>query len=282
MKPQKGYYSIVQYCPELSRFEAANIGVLLFCPDSGFLKVMTSGNNSRIIKFFGSEGHDWKRINTIKKGLQDRLDKEHKGIRTVDDLQQFIATRANSLQITSPLPMKVLDPEKDLQELFRQVVGEPAKRQPRTNFRKLLGEKFDQAGLKNKIVSDVKVDVPVMGEEVEIPYGFQNGRFNLISPVRFGATDPQQSFRTACRFAVEGRSIYEHPDKTLGDLQLVVVGQFRPKDDVSPTLVRRVFNESHVKLYSSEEIPKLIDEIRRTAKDINDLLRASPATQGSV
>ena len=167
MKPQNGYYSIVQYCPELSRFEAANIGVLLFCPDSGFLNVMTSGNNRRIIKFFGSEGHDWKRINTIKKALQDRLDKEHKA-----------------------------------------------------------------------------------------------------NPVRFGAEDPEQSFRTACRFAVEGRSIYEHADKTLGDLQLVVVGQFRPKDDVSPTLVRRVFNESHVKLYSSEEIPKLIDEIRRTGKDI--------------
>ena len=124
MKPPKGYYSIVQYCPELSRFEAASIGVLLFCPDSGFLRVMTSGNNSRIIKFFGSEGHDWKRINTIKKGLQDRLYKEHKGIRTVDDLQQFIATRANSLQITAPLPMKVLDPEQDLQELFCQIVEE--------------------------------------------------------------------------------------------------------------------------------------------------------------
>ena len=100
MKPQKGYYSIVQYCPELSRFEAANIGVLLFRPVSGFLNVMTSGNNRRIIKFFGS------------------------------------------------------------------------------------------------------------------------------------------------------------------------------KDDVSPTLVRRVFNESHVKLYSSEEIPKLIDEIRRTGKDINGTKKA--------
>ncbi|MFN5907792.1 MAG: DUF3037 domain-containing protein [Planctomyces sp.] len=76
MKPQKGYYSIVQYCPDLSRLEAANIGVLLFCPDSGFLKVLTSANNGRIIRFFGSAGHDWKRINTIKSGLQDRLDKK--------------------------------------------------------------------------------------------------------------------------------------------------------------------------------------------------------------
>ena len=56
MKPEKGYYSVIQYCPDLGRFEAANMGVLLFCPESGFLKSLMSGNNSRIIKFFGSEG----------------------------------------------------------------------------------------------------------------------------------------------------------------------------------------------------------------------------------
>ncbi|MFN5627349.1 MAG: DUF3037 domain-containing protein, partial [Planctomyces sp.] len=246
MKPQKGYYSIVQYCPDLSRLEAANIGVLLFCPESGFLKVLTSANNGRIIRFFGSAGHDWKRINTIKSGLQDRLDKE--GIRTVDELQHFVATRANSLQLTPPLPVKVQDPEKDLRELFREIVREPDKRTQKTSLKKLLREKFDQAGLENKVIANVTVDVPVTGQEIEIPFGFQNGRFNLISPVRFGAADPQQSFRTACRFAVEGRSIYDHADKELGNLQLVVVGQFRPNDDLSPKLVRRVFAESAVKL----------------------------------
>ena len=38
MKPSRGYYCIIQYCPDLGRLEAANIGVLLFCPDRGFLK----------------------------------------------------------------------------------------------------------------------------------------------------------------------------------------------------------------------------------------------------
>lgn len=266
MKPQKGYYSIVQYCPDLSRLEAANIGVLLFCPESGFLKVLTSANNGRIIRFFGSAGHDWKQINTIKSGLQDRLDKE--GIRTVDELQHFVATRANSLQLTPPLPVKVQDPEKELRELFREIVGEPAKRTQKTSLKKLLREKFDLAGLENKVIANVTVDVPVTGQEIEIPFGFQNGRFNLISPVRFGAADPQQSFRTACRFAVEGRSIYDHTDKELGNLQLVVVGQFRPNDDLSPKLVRRVFAESAVKLNSADEIPTLIEDIRRTGKDI--------------
>ena len=269
MNPQKGYYSIIQYCPDLSRFEAANIGVLLFCPDSGFLKSITSGNNRRIIKFFGPEGHDWKRINTFKKALQDRLEHEHPSIQTVESLQQFVATRANLIQITSPLPMKVFDPEKDLTELYERIVGKAAKRETRRDFKKLMGEKFVEAGLQRKIVSDFRVEVPVLGKEVDIPFGFQNGRFNLITPVPFRAAKPEQSFRTACKYAIEGQSLYSHPDQKLGELQLVVVGQFRPKDDESRVLVRRVFADSHVKLFLSEDLPTLIDDIRRTGKDVD-------------
>ena len=63
----------------------------------------------------------------MKKALQDRLEKEHHSIRTLEDIQKFIATRANFIQITQPLPMKVIDPDKDLTELFEQVLGNPAK-----------------------------------------------------------------------------------------------------------------------------------------------------------
>lgn len=127
MKPSKGYYSIIQYNPDLSRFEAANVGVLLFCPEHGFLKALTTTGNARIRRFFGSQGHDWQRINAFKRGLEDRLTTED--IRSVDDLKQFIALRANVLQITPPLPMKVVDPERDLAELYEQIIGEPARKQ---------------------------------------------------------------------------------------------------------------------------------------------------------
>ncbi|GAB4151576.1 MAG: hypothetical protein Tsb009_27040 [Planctomycetaceae bacterium] len=268
MKPQKGYYSVIQYCPELSKFEVANIGVLLFCPESGFLKAHTSKNNERIRKFFGSKGQDWKRINVLKKSLQDRLQKEQRTIRDLDDLKQFITSRANVIQITPPLPMKVFDPEKDLLELYGRLVGEKTKKKERTALKKLVGRKFIEAGLENKIVSDIKVEVPVLGKEIEIPFGFQNGRFNLINPVRFGASKPQQSFQTACKYAVEGRSLFEHPDPKRGQLQLIVFGEFRPKDNESRTLVRRVLDEHDVKLFSAEELPKLIAEIKQTGKEV--------------
>ena len=102
-----------------------------------------------------------------------------------------------------------------------------------------------------------------------MPFGFQIGRFNLINPVSFRASDSGSAFRTACTYAVEGRSIYEHKDDDLGEMQLVIVGQFRPSDVKSPAVVRRVFDDIAVKLFKFDEVPQLIEEIRRTGKEID-------------
>jgi hypothetical protein len=268
MKPSKGYYSLIQYCPDLGRLEAANVGVLLFCPERHFLKARLSANNSRIIHFFGSEGHDWVRLRAFKKGLEDRIALEAPKVQTVEQLDRFIAQRANLLQITPPRPMKVIDPESDLVQLYQELIGGPASRSSPTTLRRYIGEKLSTAGLERKIRHDIAVTVPVLQKQIEIPFGFQNGRFNLINPVRFEAADPDRSLITACKYAVEGRSLHEHPDPQLGPLQLVVVGKFRSKDQESPKRVKRVFQEYEVKLFRMSEIPQLIQEIRETGKDL--------------
>lgn len=270
MNASKGYYSLIQYCPDLGRLEAANVGVLLFCPERQFLKALTSPNNRRIIHFFGSEGHDWARINAFKQGLEDRIAIEGPEIQTLEQLVQFIAQRGNLLQITPPRPMKVLDPRKDLNELFRELIGEAPRRGSTKGLQRVIGERFSSAGLDRKIRRGIKVKVPVWQKEVEIPFGFQNGRFNLINPVRFEATDVDHSLATACKYAVEGKSLYDNPDSKFGELQLVIVGQFRQGDQESPAKVRHVFQDYGVKLYRTSELPKLIDEVRRTGKVIEN------------
>jgi hypothetical protein len=79
----------------------------------------------------------------------------------------------------------------------------------------------------------------------------------------------QQSVITACKYAVEGRSLYESPDPQLGPLQLVLVGMFRPKDQESPARVNRVLQDHGVKLFRTSDLPRLLDEIRRTGKDFD-------------
>lgn len=271
MKASKGYYSLIQYCPDLGRSEAANVGVLLFCPERGFLKALTVRSNARINKFFGSEGHDWARINSFKKGLEDRLEREGGEIHNVDHLKHFIALRANLLQITSPRPMKVTNPDRELDELYREIIGEPVRRTSTRSLRKCIGDRITNAGLDNKIRRDIRVTVQVLQREVDIPFGFQNGRFNLIDPVGFEAADPEQSVLRACKYAVEGRSLQKHADPELGPLQLIIVGKFRANDQESPSRVVRVFEEHGVRLYRMNQLPTLIDEIHRTGKDLQTL-----------
>ena len=132
-----------------------------------------------------------------------------------------------------------------------------------------MGEEISKANLDSFVRRNVPVTVPVFEREVHIPFGYKNARFNLINPVPFEAVDPEQSVGNACKYAVEGRSLYEHPDPELGHLQLVVVGKFRPDDHSSPGRVERVLNDHGVKLYRMEELPRLFDAIRQTGKEIH-------------
>lgn len=266
MKPTKGYYCLIQYCPDLSRLEAANIGVLLFCPDRLFLQARTARDNRRIQHFFGSEGHDWSQINSFKIGFEERLEVEHRNIQTVEDLQRFIQLRANQIQITEPRPMRVRVPEEDLDQLFQELVGGQHRKQPSTSFRRYIGDGFANAGLERKIARSVSVHVPISDRDIEIPFGYQNGRFNLIQPVSFQSREPGNDIGKACRFAVEGQSLHETPNPRYGNLQLIVVGRFLSRTSDTRTDVRRILCEHQVQLYTEENFYELVDEIRRTGK----------------
>ena len=47
-QPTKGYFCLVQYCPDLARQEVANVGVLLFSPDHDFLEARLVTGNQRV------------------------------------------------------------------------------------------------------------------------------------------------------------------------------------------------------------------------------------------
>ena len=267
MNSATGYYSLIQFCPDPSRLEAANVGVLLFSPKHCFLEARTASDNQRIRRFFGSEGHDWQRINSFKQGIKERIQIESGTIRTLQDLELFIAKRANRLRITPPRPMSVADPKKDLDQLFRELVGGSLSLPP-TKYSKYLAELFTRAGVIRKIRTDLPpIAVPEFNRNVAIPFGFQAARFNLIQPVRFKAADAAHVISTACRYAVEGRSLYENRNVELGDLQLIVLGQFPSPDSEGRGVVKKIFADYKVRLYSANDLDSLIDEIRRTGKD---------------
>ncbi|WP_165072766.1 DUF3037 domain-containing protein [Paludisphaera rhizosphaerae] len=268
MSPSRGYYSLIQYCPDLGRLEAVNVGVLLFCPDREFLKARMSRDNSRVRQFFGATAYDADRLNSFKRGVVDRLEVERGDIRSLADLEGFIARRANAIQITPPRPIKVTDPEEDLAALYRELVDGRAAGERVRNMKTYLADKFRGAGLEDKIERDVVVQVPIFSCKLKIPYGYQNGRFNLIRPARFQSDDPKGATTSASRYAVEGRSIYETPDPRRGELSLVIVGDFGTRKAENLPIVRRILESHHVELYELERVDALVETIRRTAKEL--------------
>lgn len=265
----RAYYSVIQYCPDLGRLEAANVGVIVFCPELHYLKARVSRNNERIRHFFGSQGHDWGQINTFKSGLQDRITHAQDEITDAESFRLFVGLQANLMQLTTPLPCKVTSyPDGDLDRLFDQIVGVEKKRTTNKGLKRELSRRFEKAGISDRIRESVAVTVPVLEKRIEIPFAFQNGRLNLLTPARFEAQSVDSIVATACRYAVEGESLYEAHDNELGKLQLAVVGKFRASDQDGRIAVERILREHHVKLYRFDRVPELVDEIRRTAKSI--------------
>ena len=275
----KGHYSLIQYCPDPARMESVNVGVLLFCPEAGFLSALVSGDNRRVKQFFGRGEHDFKQLNLFKRGIKERISREAKQILSVEDLQKFIDRRANLIRITDPIAMRVSDPKADLAKLYDSLVGGEmeGKRTPQKQFRTLVAERLRGAHLGEKLCEAVPVDVPYLKKPVEFPFGFQNGRFNLILPVSFIAEDPDDAVRKAFSFAAEGEALHTHEDERFGKLKLIVVGEFRSKSDEARDPVSRLLERSHVRLIPEEGLDGLVQEIMATGKVIDRTsVRPSP------
>lgn len=269
MNATKGYFSLVQYCPDLARQEAANVGVVLFCPDLQFIRARTADTIGRIRRFFGQDVDGYHHLHGMMDALSHRLDIEQAEFKTLEDLQKFISTRANKIILTQPKPMLVTDPKADLQALFLELVAEPTKPltvQAQLPLRQRLDAVLMDNDVRRFIQRKIEVQVSTLKETLRVPYAYQNGRFNLIRPVEFKHQNESSVKTAACKHAVEGLSLYRHRDVKFGDLQLIVVGDFTAAPKDSTEMVAGIFREHEVRLVTPNELPALKQEIVSHAK----------------
>lgn len=118
------YYSIIQFCPDASRCEVANVGIVLFCPDLNYLEAITTESNDRIKRFFEIEIDD-ERLQIEKFGIQRRLQTCREEYMTLESLQRFIDTRCNRMVMTPLRSIAVFEdetPEMVLMKLYNKLV----------------------------------------------------------------------------------------------------------------------------------------------------------------
>ena len=81
-----------------------------------------SVKNERIRQFFGDAADQDQHLNGMKNALVQRIEVEKAEFRRLENLQQFVATRANQIILTDPRPVEVFDPPADLDALFKELV----------------------------------------------------------------------------------------------------------------------------------------------------------------
>lgn len=272
MNATKGYYSLIQYCPDASRLEAANIGVLLFCPEIGFLKARMSKTESRVRQFFGLKKDDDRRINSLRRAIEERLSREQESFKDLRDLEGFIGTRAGALQITPPRSIKVSEPERELANLFEELVRNPIRKQPKATsaglrpIREALSRAFADPEIRRRLREHITVEVPALRRPLTVPYGYQNGVFNLIQPVSFRAKQRETLVNRACVWAVEGHSIAKQRHPELGNLRLVIVGEVSAEQEDAESTVKEIFAENEVRYIPTADLGVLQREILTTAR----------------
>ena len=257
----RGYYSIMQYCPDASREEAANVGVALFCPEQRFLEVRIAEGNDRIARFFGRYSFDPSRVNNAKQAIANRLHRERDRFHTLEDWTQFVETRANDIVLTTPRPMKVINPTVDLDELFTELVGgrQPKPYQSRGRLGVQLRTLFNRQDLKDKILRNEEVHIPITGTLLKAPYAFKNGILNLVRPLPMTAA----TLTEARKLAVDGDLLNKHGKEMSNPAKLLVAIAAPETTERAKEreIVKKLFADYHLTYYLEEQLDKLEHDI---------------------
>ena len=121
----RGYYSIVQYCPDLARREVVNIGVVLFVGEKSYLRVRLCEHNRRVKQFFGTDTDELNYLTDFKESFKKRIEFEQDRIDSLERFEHFASSRGNQLQLTHPALFKVGDCQSTLDELYERLVELP-------------------------------------------------------------------------------------------------------------------------------------------------------------
>ncbi len=127
MSKEIGCYSLIQYCPDISAAEVANIGILLFVPKSGFVDVRVTSTNQRVAQVFGGGIHKYDLLQRYKEGLADWIKAESRKFESMEAAKGFLAAYINLIAFT---PIRsIVCPEggqKMLESLFQKFFPDDA------------------------------------------------------------------------------------------------------------------------------------------------------------
>jgi hypothetical protein len=257
-----GYYALLQYSPQPERQEFLNFGILLVVPALGFSEVAIAKGSARMERVF--EGIPKARFEDEKRGFGNRVKMEFARRRSLEALDELSRKLANDFRISELRAVAVDDPRQQLQHLFHVLVGdeEPKKKAARISTR--MRDAFIAKRIVQYLENPPAINIPEAGIQINAPFGYQNGAYNLIDGVRISG-NPSEDMKETGRRAIEGGLLWKHFEKSPSRKRLIVVGDFSRHENKFYDAVGDLLEENHVRLYRLDSLDPLLDDIRENA-----------------
>lgn len=272
-----GYYSLIQYCPDPAKLEAASVGVALFDQETLQFEFKTAGVR-RVHSLFGRSQIGADQFTDLMSSFEVRLKRAGKAFLTPKDIEEFAATLAGEIVMT-PLRLVAVDVfETRLVDLATKLIGwdkRPAAAPDARGVRSRLTAEFKKPAYRRLVQQHVRVALPSFDQKLIMPYGYQNGRYNFIKPVNFASPGKVTLLEKTGIITLKAEELFAATDPR-GPMQLVVVADFKPSQESVKRHVQMRLEKAHAKFYTSESLPLLLAEIRDHARPLDEVAEVSP------
>ncbi len=254
-----GFYSVVQFCPDLVRGEVVNIGVIVGSPGLGMHARMAE-RNEYVKHMFGVNAYDDTRLSFAKTGLVERLKEVEP---TMEAVSEFISQESGQLMPTPPRPMIVKNLVDDSLTLFMRLVSDPEVRRREGRARKPdLNPVVRELRRKNvPFQRRPEVSVPIIDEPLKADFAFKNGVNNLVKSVGI-STREDAALEEASQLGSKGLLIAKHPGPG-GASKLVIVADI--EDQQLLGRVASLLDDHQVRFVDAQQLEAFALEIEREA-----------------
>lgn len=264
----EGYYSLVQFVPDEWRAEGVNLGVVLLCPDRHFLEWRFTGKHHRARRLF-QDDLDLQRLKVMRAGLEEQLADARGELIRPERFESFTKLFRNQLQLADPRPCLVADPHQELDRLYARLVEaipDEAVEEQRAalredELRREFTHRLRRRHLYDRIEHHVTVPARYRPHPYEFSHGYRNGRFQIIDEISFARANPDDNCDRALALATEIEDV--RFQRTLGETAFSLVVSFAPEQLDTERVIRRLFTDRQVDLWTSDKLDHLVAKVAR-------------------
>jgi hypothetical protein len=266
------YYSLMQFLPDLGRFEALNVGVVVMNENASDLRVRTTRELPGVAKCFGLGA--WRVASAISaaQSMEQRLLGER--FASPAEFDRFRRSRGNDIQFTVPKSMQAENLDEAVNSLFEELVTRRDRSNAESRGRRVppqLEALFARLGERHPDRARIKPHLATMhaGLEIKADYAFKNGIWNIVKAERMPAK-PKDIEELALRLQTVGELVHRDVLE-YGAAKLIVVGspataERRDAEERIAALLRGLAAGTHAPSTSfvpSAEIDRFVQQIER-------------------